>query len=76
MTIHTWRDGRFAYPEFRPTGHGIALEFQVSDLAHVLKSLESGGFEPVNRWQYPDGSEAISVLDPAGNVLELWADSA
>lgn len=75
ITIHTGREGRFPYPEFRPTGHGVALAFQVSDLGHTVKSLESGGFEPLNRWEYPDGGQAVSVLDPAGNVLELWEDA-
>ncbi len=75
VTIHTGRDGRFPYPEFRPTGHGVALEFQVSDLTETLESLESAGIEPLNRWEYPDGSRAVSVLDPAGNVLELWGDA-
>ncbi|AOL03785.1 hypothetical protein WR30_11360 [Burkholderia contaminans FFH2055] len=32
LTIHTGSGGKFPYPEFRPTGHGIALAIEV---AHV-----------------------------------------
>lgn len=72
LTIHTARDGRFPYPEFRPTGHGIALAIEVESVDKEVKTLESLGVTLRNSLDYADGMKAVSVIDPAGNVLEIW----
>lgn len=72
ITIHTGRDGKFPYPEFRPTGHGVAFALEVSSLGEMKARLRSKEVEPLNTWKYKDGTEAISIADPAGNVSELW----
>ncbi|WPC04485.1 VOC family protein [Pseudomonas sp. MBLB4123] len=72
ITIHTGRDGRFPYPEFRPSGHGMAFAFEVDSVAQALERLRDKGIEPLNRWDYGDGTQAISIADPAGNLSELW----
>lgn len=72
LTIHTGRDGRFPYPEFRPTGHGIALAIEVRSVDQEAKRLELLGVTPRNRLDYADGMRAVSIIDPAGNVLEIW----
>ncbi|KWF57923.1 VOC family protein [Burkholderia pseudomultivorans] len=72
LTVHTGRDGDFPYPEFRPTGHGIALAIEVAHVAEAIGRLESHGVGILNDWDYGDGTIAISVADPAGNVFEVW----
>ena len=49
LTIHTGRDGRFPYPEFRPTGHGVAFAFEVSSVGQMEERLRDQGVEPLNR---------------------------
>ncbi|WP_207556704.1 VOC family protein [Paraburkholderia acidicola] len=75
MTIHTGRDREFPYPEFRPTGHGIALAIEVQSVDQEVKRLELLGVTPRNRLNYADGMKAVSIIDPAGNVLEIWGYS-
>ncbi|MFM0250923.1 hypothetical protein P0D75_30080 [Paraburkholderia sediminicola] len=72
LTIHTGREGKFPYPEFRPTGHGIALAIEVQGVVEEVKRLNSIGVAVLNEWEYGDGTMAISIADPAGNVLEIW----
>ena len=72
MTIHTARNGEFPYPEFRPTGHGLALSFEVNDLVEICNRLEAHRVSILNQWNYDDGTRGISVADPAGNRIELW----
>jgi catechol-2,3-dioxygenase len=73
LTIHTGKYGKFPYPEFRPSGHGIALSIQVENLQNMIRHINEHGIEPLNRWTNEDGTEAISISDPGGNILELWA---
>ncbi|WP_420210945.1 VOC family protein [Burkholderia aenigmatica] len=72
LTVHTGRAGEFPYPEFRPTGHGIALAIEVAQVSEVVARLESCRVSILNEWDYGDGTIAISVADPAGNVCEIW----
>ena len=75
ITIHTAEDGRFPYPEFRPTGHGIALAIEVQDIDDRMVKLTSLGITLRNSADYADGMKAVSVLDPAGNVVEIWGSA-
>ncbi|WP_241299969.1 VOC family protein [Burkholderia stabilis] len=72
LTVHTGRGGEFPYPEFRPTGHGIALAIEVAHVSEAVARLESHRVGILNDWDYGDGTVAISVADPAGNVCEIW----
>ncbi|MGS0894159.1 VOC family protein [Burkholderia stagnalis] len=72
LTIHTGTDGEFPYPEFRPTGHGIALAIEVAQVSEAIARLESHRVGILNDWDYGDGTVAISVADPAGNLCEIW----
>ncbi|WP_124624283.1 VOC family protein [Burkholderia cepacia] len=72
LTVHTGSGGRFPYPEFRPTGHGIALAVEVAHVSEAVARLESCRVGILNEWDYGDGTVAISVADPAGNVCEIW----
>ncbi|MCA8257971.1 VOC family protein [Burkholderia sp. AU31624] len=72
LTIHTGSGGKFPYPEFRPTGHGIALAIEVAHVSEAVARLESCRVSILNEWDYGDGTIAISVADPAGNVCEIW----
>ncbi len=72
LTVHTGRGGEFPYPEFRPTGHGIALAIEVAHVSKAVARLESHRVGILNDWDYGDGTVAISVADPAGNVCEIW----
>ncbi|WP_423378160.1 VOC family protein [Burkholderia sp. LMG 32019] len=72
LTVHTGRDGKFPYPEFRPTGHGIALAIEVQGVGNEKERLQSLGVAVLNEWDYGDGTVAISIADPAGNVIEIW----
>ncbi|WP_423759884.1 VOC family protein [Burkholderia sp. NLJ2] len=72
LTVHTGKGGEFPYPEFRPTGHGIALAIEVAHVSEAVARLESHGVGILNAWDYGDGTMAISVADPAGNVCEIW----
>ena len=74
LTIHTGRDGKFPYPEFRPTGHGVAFAFEVQSIEEAVERLHRNGLAPLNRWEYEDGTESISVAAPAGNISELWSE--
>ncbi|WP_412527071.1 VOC family protein [Burkholderia lata] len=70
--IHTGSGGKFPHPEFRPTGHGIALAIEVAHVSEAVARLESCRVSILNEWDYGDGTIAISVADPAGNVCEIW----
>ncbi|MGU8081110.1 VOC family protein [Burkholderia pyrrocinia] len=72
LTVHTGRGGEFPYPEFRPTGHGITLAIEVAHVSEAVARLESHRVSILNDWDYGDGTVAISVADPAGNVCEIW----
>jgi predicted enzyme related to lactoylglutathione lyase len=72
LTIHTGQEGNFPYPEFRATGHGIALAIEVQSVDEEIERLNSIGINLLNNWDYGDGKKAISVADPAGNVFEIW----
>ncbi|MFM0158634.1 MULTISPECIES: VOC family protein [Paraburkholderia] len=72
LTIHTGQEGKFPYPEFRPTGHGIALAIEIQGVVEEVKRLNSIGIPILNEWDYGDGTIAISIADPAGNILEIW----
>ncbi|OXI48928.1 VOC family protein [Burkholderia aenigmatica] len=72
LTVHTGRAGEFPYPESRPTGHGIALAIEVAHVSEAVARLESCRVSILNEWDYGDGTIAISVADPAGNVCEIW----
>lgn len=72
LTVHTGKGGDFPYPEFRPTGHGIALAIEVAHVAEAVGRLEAHGISILNNWDDGDGTVAISVADPAGNVCEVW----
>ncbi|CAE6767512.1 hypothetical protein R69658_03465 [Paraburkholderia aspalathi] len=43
LTIHTGREGKFPYPEFRPTGHGIVLAIEVPGVVEEIKKFNSIG---------------------------------
>ncbi len=72
MVVHTAKPGEFPYPEFRPTGHGLALSFEVLDFGATISRLETNQVPILNQWNYEDGTVGISVEDPAGNRIELW----
>jgi catechol 2,3-dioxygenase-like lactoylglutathione lyase family enzyme len=72
VTIHTGRDGIFPYPEFRPTGHGLAFAFEVVCVDSAKVNLRKANITLLNSWEYKDGSKAFSIVDPSGNLIELW----
>lgn len=72
ISIHTARHDEFPYPEFQPTGHGIALSLEVDDLDETCNRLEKHSVSIRNQWNYADGTRGISIADPAGNRIELW----
>ncbi|MBN3777471.1 VOC family protein [Burkholderia sp. Ac-20345] len=72
LTVHMGSGGKFPYPEFRQAGHGVALAVEVAHVSEAVARLESCRVSILNEWDYGDGTIAISVADPAGNVCEIW----
>lgn len=70
-----WSPFKASTEYFQPSGKDFMLNYRVDDLAATLAALRAEGCNVLDRYDETEQGKFGYVLDPEGNLLELWEQS-
>ena len=57
---------------FEPSTKDLMINYRVEDLEWLLGELKKEGIEPLGEMQVYDYGKFAHIMDPEGNIIELW----
>lgn len=72
----TWATFAQDADNFKPSTKPFMFNYRVADLAALVTELKRAGVTVVDEIAEYDYGKFVHVLDPEGNILELWEPAA
>ena len=68
----TWSTFPQTTKNFAPSTKPFMINYRVDDLTALLADLKTDGITPVDEVAEYDFGKFVHILDPEGNIIELW----
>lgn len=62
-------------PYFEPSQKDFMINYRVEDLEALVEQLKSDGVTVIDEIAVYDYGKFVHILDPEGNIIELWEDA-